>query len=104
MIKMCKFPLTKTRLKCSDILLTKTWTSWLKLKVSFDTRLKVIAHGVRNFRPKFSIGKDDEYKKNKFFRIPHPFLSKCMLRMRKRRKSNLIQIFFMKDESFGGSV
>ncbi len=27
------------------------------------------------------------------FRIPHPFLSKCMLRMRKRRKSNLIWIF-----------
>ncbi len=27
-----------------------------------------------------------------FFRIPHPFLSKCMLRMRKRRKSNLIRI------------
>ncbi len=29
-----------------------------------------------------------------FFRIPHPFLSKCMQRMRKRRKSNLIRIFF----------
>ncbi len=29
-----------------------------------------------------------------FFRIHHPFLSKCMQRMRKRRKSNLIQIFF----------
>ncbi len=29
-----------------------------------------------------------------FFRILHPFLSKCMQRMRKRRKSNLIQIFF----------
>ncbi len=28
------------------------------------------------------------------FRITHPFLSKCMLRMRKPRKSNLIQIFF----------
>ncbi len=29
-----------------------------------------------------------------FFHIPHPFLSKCMLRMRKRRKSNLIRIYF----------
>ncbi len=29
-----------------------------------------------------------------FFRIPHPFLSKRMQRMRKRRKSNLIRIFF----------
>ncbi len=29
-----------------------------------------------------------------FFHIPHPLLSKCMLRMRKRRKANLIQIFF----------
>ncbi len=29
-----------------------------------------------------------------FFRIPHPFLSKCMQRMRKCRKSNLIRIFF----------
>ncbi len=29
-----------------------------------------------------------------FFRIPHPFLSKCMQRMRKRRKSNLIQKCF----------
>ncbi len=29
-----------------------------------------------------------------WFRITHPFLSKCMLRMRKPRKSNLIQIFF----------
>ncbi len=29
-----------------------------------------------------------------FFRFLHPFLSKCMQRMRKRRKSNLILIFF----------
>ncbi len=29
-----------------------------------------------------------------FFRILHPFLSKCMQRMWKRRKSNLIRIFF----------
>ncbi len=29
-----------------------------------------------------------------FFRILHPFLSKCMQRMRKRRKSNPIRIFF----------
>ncbi len=28
-----------------------------------------------------------------FFRIRHPFLSKCLLRMRKRRKWNLIRIF-----------
>ncbi len=28
------------------------------------------------------------------FRIPHPFLSKCMQLMRKRKKSNLIWIFF----------
>ncbi len=26
--------------------------------------------------------------------VPHPFLSKCMLRMIKRRKSNLIQFFY----------
>ncbi len=38
-----------------------------------------------------------------FFRIPHPFRSKCMQRMRKRRKSNLIRIF-LTVESFGGSV
>ncbi len=30
----------------------------------------------------------------RFFRIPHSFQSKCMLRMRKRRKSNLIRIFW----------
>ncbi len=35
-----------------------------------------------------------------FFRIRLPFLLKCMLRMRKRRKSNLIQNFFMRDEKF----
>ncbi len=29
-----------------------------------------------------------------FFHILHPFLSKCMQRMWKRRKSNLIRIFF----------
>ncbi len=29
-----------------------------------------------------------------FFRITHPFLSKCMLRMRKRSKSNLFRIFY----------
>ncbi len=29
-----------------------------------------------------------------FFRIRHAFLSKCLLRMRKHRKSNLIQFFF----------
>ncbi len=29
-----------------------------------------------------------------FFRIRHPFLSKCLLRMRKCRKSNLIHFFF----------
>ncbi len=39
-----------------------------------------------------------------FFRIRHPFLSKCLLRMQKRRKSNLIQKKFMTDESFVGSV
>ncbi len=39
-----------------------------------------------------------------FLRIRRPFPSKCMLRMRKRRKSNLIQFFFMTDESFGCSV
>ncbi len=37
-----------------------------------------------------------------FFRIRHP--SKCLLRMWKCRKSNLIRIFFMTDECFGGSV
>ncbi len=31
-----------------------------------------------------------------FFCILHPFLSKCMQRMRKRRKSNLIRIFVRK--------
>ncbi len=40
----------------------------------------------------------------RFFRICHPFLSKCMLRMQKRTKSNMIREFFMTDESFGGSV
>ncbi len=29
-----------------------------------------------------------------FFRIRHLFLSKCLLRMQKRRKSNLIRIFY----------
>ncbi len=29
-----------------------------------------------------------------FFHIRHPFLSQCLLRMRKRRKSNLIQKMF----------
>ncbi len=29
----------------------------------------------------------------KFFHIRHHFLSKCLLQMRKRRKSNLIQFF-----------
>ncbi len=29
-----------------------------------------------------------------FFRIRHPFLSKCLLWMRKRRKSNLVRFFF----------
>ncbi len=43
--------------------------------------LKAIAHWVRNFRMRFSV----------FFVFLHPFLSKCMQRMRKRRKSNLIQ-------------
>ncbi len=38
-----------------------------------------------------------------FFHIAHPFLSKCMQRMRKRRKSNLIWIFF-DGRKFGGSV
>ncbi len=50
----------------------------------------------------------------RIFRIRHPFLSKCLLRMQKRRKSNLVRIFifilififlfFMTDEGFGGSV
>ncbi len=48
--------------------------------------IKVIAHWVLSFR------------------IRHPFLSKCLLRMQKRRKSNLIWFFFMTDERFGGSV
>ncbi len=44
-------------------------------------QLKAIAHWVRNFLMCF-------------FRICHPFLSKCMLRMLKRRNSNLIRIFY----------
>ncbi len=44
---------------------------------------KAIAHQVWNFRMR-SFG---------FFRIRHPFLSNCLLRMRKHRKSNLIWFF-----------
>ncbi len=35
-----------------------------------------------------------------FFHICHPFPSKCMLQMRKRRKSNLIWIFFYDRRKF----
>ncbi len=45
--------------------------------------LKVITHRV-NFLHAFFY----------FFRIPHPFLTKCVLRKQKLRKSNLIRIYF----------
>ncbi len=41
---------------------------------SVSFHFKVLAHWLRNFHMRF-------------FRIRHPFLSKCLLRMRKRRKS-----------------
>ncbi len=37
---------------------------------------------------------------NFFFRIPHPFLSKCMLRMRKRMKIEPGPIFFFDGRKF----
>ncbi len=55
--------------------------------------LKVIAHWVRNFRMRLSI----------FSCSLNFLLSKCMLRMRKRRKLKLIK-FFLTEECFGGSV
>ncbi len=44
--------------------------------------------GAYTLRPKFS------YFVVVVFCIHHPFLSKCLLRMQKRRKSNLIKFFF----------
>ncbi len=53
---------------CQIFFILFWWTS------KCDCRVKVIAHWVWYFA---------------FFRIPHLFRSKCMLRMRKRRKWNL---------------
>ncbi len=50
--------------------------------------VKAIAHRVRNFRMCFSVVVFF------FFFFCHPLLSKCLLRMRKRRKSNLIRFFY----------
>ncbi len=53
-------------------------------------KLKVIAHWVQNFHMRFFFGGGG----GGGVRIRHPFLSKCLLRMRKHRKSNLVRFFY----------
>ncbi len=63
-----------------DYDLSYFWLNWSLINFCSP---KAIAHRVWNFRMRFSV-----------FSYSHPFLSKYMQRMRKRRKSNLIRIFF----------